>query len=497
MARTLTSKPGGAAGGYSAGGTDVAVADGGTGASTAADARTNLGLVIGTDVQAYDAELAAVAGLASAADKVPYFTGSGTAALADFSADGRTLVGNGSGATKRSTLGLAIGTDVQAYDADLAAIAGVTSAADKVPYFTGAGTAGVADFKALGRSIVGRAAATFSNDNATVGAGESVLMQTGTLSAWRTVTLPAANAVAAGADVLVMDSSGTAQASTRIRCVPAGGDTLVGCYPQICDPYGWVRFVSDGTSKWIAVASSNPHRIWLAGADTDLGTPEGDASAASTLTWTAALSSSAAMRRGGFVGAIGAAAGSAGRTQYWPLTGSTGPTLPASKRFSVRAVIGPRAGAGTYGANSSCHIILGFLGQDITHWVGLARYSATPTGYSYVSRDNSTTITETNPSAFLGQNTDFGAPVEVNVDYKEPVAATSDPEAYLETRGFAGNAHSSSQYDLDALMSGGAIDSSWQSGGNLEPFIAVEERGATAGSTFIADLEILKHPLDR
>lgn len=50
--------------------TDLAVADGGTGASNASDARTNLGLVIGTNVQGYDANLVTWAGKTAPAGTV-------------------------------------------------------------------------------------------------------------------------------------------------------------------------------------------------------------------------------------------------------------------------------------------------------------------------------------------------------------------------------------------------------------------------------------------
>jgi len=91
----------------------LAVGDGGTGSTSASAARTALGLAIGTNVQAFDAQLTDIAGLTPS--------------------DGNFIVGDGSnfvlesGSTARASLGLAIGSNVQAYDADLDNLSGCQS----------------------------------------------------------------------------------------------------------------------------------------------------------------------------------------------------------------------------------------------------------------------------------------------------------------------------------------------------------------------------------
>lgn len=76
--------------------------------------------------QPLDATLTAVAGVTTAANKGIYWTGVDVAATYDLTAFARTLLDDADAATMRTTLGLVIGTHVQAYDADLTTWASIT-----------------------------------------------------------------------------------------------------------------------------------------------------------------------------------------------------------------------------------------------------------------------------------------------------------------------------------------------------------------------------------
>jgi hypothetical protein len=120
----------------------------------AAAQRTTLGLVIGTNVQAYDAGLQSIAGLTTVADRMIYTTASDTYAVTTLTAAGRAILDDADAAAQRTTLGLAIGTNVQAYDAGLQSIAGLTTAADRMIYTTASDTYAVTTLTAAGRAIL-------------------------------------------------------------------------------------------------------------------------------------------------------------------------------------------------------------------------------------------------------------------------------------------------------------------------------------------------------
>ncbi|QBX80169.1 gp53-like domain-containing protein [Citrobacter tructae] len=141
---------------------------------------TKLLSAINKTSQPLDATLTALASLVGAANKLPYFNGTDTAALTDFTAFARTLLARSDADSVLSDLGLIVTevgkniisaptkVDVLSYlgittaldgkqplDTTLTALAALAGVADKLPYFNGADTAALTDLTAYARGLLG------------------------------------------------------------------------------------------------------------------------------------------------------------------------------------------------------------------------------------------------------------------------------------------------------------------------------------------------------
>jgi len=117
-------------------------------------------------------------------------------------------------------------------------------------------------FLAAALTVLSAGAAAPSNsyqfDNASISVPTGftgTVRQVGTMGAARTVTLPPASSVPAGAVVIVQDISCTASASLTITAIGAGSDSILG--PAVINSAcGGQVFSSDGVSKWGSVGTS-------------------------------------------------------------------------------------------------------------------------------------------------------------------------------------------------------------------------------------------------
>jgi hypothetical protein len=109
---------------------------------------------LATNRQTKDATLTALAALTTSADQMIYATGADAFAMATLTSYARSLNAAGNATAARVVLELIIGTDVQAYDAGLQSIADLTTAADKMIYATGSDVYATTDLSAYGRTLV-------------------------------------------------------------------------------------------------------------------------------------------------------------------------------------------------------------------------------------------------------------------------------------------------------------------------------------------------------
>ena len=222
--------------------------------------------------QTSDADLTAIAGLTSAADKGIQFTGSGTAGTYDLTAFAKTILDDADAAAVRTTIG------AQASDADLTAIAGLTSAADKGIQFTGSGTAGVYDLTAFAKTILddADAAAVRTTIGAGTGSGDATLSGTQTFSGTKSfdavkVAKGAIHDIGSspGATITIDFANGNNQKVTL-----SANFTLAEPSNQVAGQSGSIFFIQPGGANY-SISAIHADWLWPGGTDGTLTATNG------------------------------------------------------------------------------------------------------------------------------------------------------------------------------------------------------------------------------
>lgn len=116
---------------------------------------------------------------------------------------------------------------------------------------------------------------TVNNANYTILATDKVVAQIGTMSAARTFSLPAASTVQAGAEIIIIDESGSVTSTNKIIVQRNGTDTIDGATSrEIVTSYGFLRLICDGSNSW-KIADSYNYSSFSAGLSSNQSVPTG------------------------------------------------------------------------------------------------------------------------------------------------------------------------------------------------------------------------------
>lgn len=204
--------------------------------------------------QPVDATLTALAGLVAAANKLAYFTGDDQMALADFTAFARTLLSSVDAAAARTVL------DAQKSDATLTALAGLPTGVDKLPYFSGTDSAAQTTLTAFARSLLAAVnAATARSVLQALGNGGDVC--TGTLGAKQFDLTGAASIIKTGNEAEILGNYSVLIAAAVSAVLAGNARSIGGAWAKFDNAKPSTILASDGDKIRIyksAAGSADP-----------------------------------------------------------------------------------------------------------------------------------------------------------------------------------------------------------------------------------------------